>query len=144
MHTDIVWHEYSRLYVIWKTEVAKLNAHIAKTGRGVTSAISEAQTFEWIYIYTIFTRDAIISENRWQIASMSIDMKKLFMVSHATFHFLHALVYFNTLRPRQNGCHFADDIFKCIFLNENIWTLIKISLKFVPRVPLTVIQHWFR
>ena len=24
----------------------------------------------------------------------------------------------NTLRPRQNGRHFADDIFKCIFLYE--------------------------
>ena len=29
--------------------------------------------------------------------------------------------------------HFADDIFKCIFLNENIWFPIKISLKFVPQ-----------
>ena len=28
---------------------------------------------------------------------------------------------------------FADDIFKCIFLNENVWILIEISLKFVPR-----------
>ena len=27
---------------------------------------------------------------------------------------------FNTLRPRQNGCHFADDVFKCIFFNENL------------------------
>ena len=27
--------------------------------------------------------------------------------------------HFNTLRPRQNGRHFADDICKCIFLNEN-------------------------
>ena len=26
----------------------------------------------------------------------------------------------NTLRLRQNGCHFSDDIFKCIFLNENV------------------------
>ena len=26
----------------------------------------------------------------------------------------------NTLRPRQNGRHFADDIFKWIFLNENV------------------------
>ena len=42
----------------------------------------------------------------------------------------------NSLRPRQNGCHFADDIFKCIFLNENIWILIKISLKFVPKGPI--------
>ena len=38
----------------------------------------------------------------------------------------------NTLRPRPNGRHFADDIFKRIFLNENIWIPIKLSLKFVP------------
>ena len=31
----------------------------------------------------------------------------------------------NTLRPRQNGSHFADDLFKCIFLNENVWISIK-------------------
>ena len=38
----------------------------------------------------------------------------------------------NTLRPRQNGRHFPDDIFKWIFLNENVWISSKISLKFVP------------
>ena len=38
-----------------------------------------------------------------------------------------------TLRPRQNGRHFADDMFKCIFLNENVRISIKISLKFVPK-----------
>ena len=43
---------------------------------------------------------------------------------------------FNTLRLRQNGRQFADDIFKCIFLNENVWILIKISLKFVPKDPI--------
>ena len=43
---------------------------------------------------------------------------------------------FNTLRPRQNGCHFSDDIFKWIFLNENVWISINISLKFVPRGPI--------
>ena len=41
---------------------------------------------------------------------------------------------FDTLRPRQNGRHFADDTFKPIFLNENIWISIKISLKFLPKV----------
>ena len=30
----------------------------------------------------------------------------------------------------------ADDIFKCIFLNENDRILIQISLKFVPRIPI--------
>ena len=39
---------------------------------------------------------------------------------------------FNTLRPRQNGRHFADDIFNCNFLNEMVWISIKISLKLVP------------
>ena len=42
----------------------------------------------------------------------------------------------NTLRPRQNGRYFPDDIFKCIFLNENVWISIKFSLKFVPKVPI--------
>ena len=40
---------------------------------------------------------------------------------------------FNTLRPRQNGHHFPDDIFKWIFLNENIWIAIDISLMFVAK-----------
>ena len=56
----------------------------------------------------------------------------------------------NTLRPRQNGRHFPDDIFKCIFLNENVWISIKISLKFVPGGPnnnfpaLVQIMAWRR
>ena len=36
------------------------------------------------------------------------------------------------MRPRQNGRHFPDDIFKCIILNENVQISIQISLKFVP------------
>ena len=42
----------------------------------------------------------------------------------------------NTLRLRQNWRHFADDIFKCIFLNENIWISLKIRMKFVAKVPI--------
>ena len=38
----------------------------------------------------------------------------------------------NTLRPRQNGCHFAD-IFRCIFFYESGCISINISLKFVPK-----------
>ena len=56
----------------------------------------------------------------------------------------------NTLRPRQNGHHFADDTFKRIFLNENVRISIKISLKFVPKGPinnipaLVQIMAWLR
>ena len=42
----------------------------------------------------------------------------------------------NSLRPRQNGRHFADDIFNRISLNENIWIPINISLKFVAKGPI--------
>ena len=40
----------------------------------------------------------------------------------------------NTLRPRQDGRHFPDDIFKCVFLNENARISLKKSLKFVRKV----------
>ena len=42
----------------------------------------------------------------------------------------------NTLRPRQNGRYFPDDIFKRIFLYENVLISIIISLKFVPMGPI--------
>ena len=57
---------------------------------------------------------------------------------------------FNTLRPRKNGRHFPDNFFKYIFLNENVWIPIKISLKFVPGGPnnkfpaLVQIMAWRR
>ena len=43
----------------------------------------------------------------------------------------------NILKLRQNCCNFAEDIFKCIFLNENVRIFLKISLKFVPKVQIS-------
>ena len=42
----------------------------------------------------------------------------------------------NTLRPWQNEGIFANDMLKHIFLNENDYILIKISLKFVPHIQI--------
>ena len=56
----------------------------------------------------------------------------------------------NTLRPKQNGHHFPDNIFKCIFINENLRICVQISLTFVPHgaiktTPLLVqIMAWHR
>ena len=44
--------------------------------------------------------------------------------------------HLNTLRPRQDGRYFADGIFKCIFLKEDIWISINIWLKFVSKGPI--------
>ena len=56
----------------------------------------------------------------------------------------------NLWMPRQYGCHFLDDIFKWIFLNEQVQISIKISLKFVLKGPfnnipaLVQIMAWGR
>ena len=42
----------------------------------------------------------------------------------------------NSSPPEQNGHHFANNIFKSIFMNEKFCILIQISLKFVPKVAI--------
>ena len=48
-------------------------------------------------------------------------------------------LWVNTLSLRQNDRHLTDDIFKCIFLNENVCFSIEILLKIVPEVPINTI-----
>ena len=44
------------------------------------------------------------------------------------------IAVFNIMRSRQNCRHFADDMFKCIFLYENVWISLTRSLQLVPKV----------
>ena len=55
--------------------------------------------------------------------------KSSFFIKHTYEVLFTWLLYI--LKPRQNGRHFTDNIFKCIFLNENVWISIDISYKFV-------------
>ena len=51
----------------------------------------------------------------------------------------------NTLRPRQYCHHFADDNFKCIFMDESALILIiRFRWCLFLRSELTIFQHWFR
>ena len=52
----------------------------------------------------------------------------------------------NTLRPRQNGRHFANDTFKRIFVDENFRILMKFHWSLFLRVQfwLRIFHHWFR
>ena len=59
------------------------------------------------------------------------DDKLTFPVSDATVSTVGK--YIHTLKPGQDGRYFSDDIFKCIFINKNIWISIKISPNFVPK-----------
>ena len=44
--------------------------------------------------------------------------------------------HFNSSPPGQNGRHIPDENFKCIFMNERFYVLIRVSLKFVPKGPI--------
>ena len=70
-----------------------------------------------------------LKQSHWNIS-----MSHMFCLTHGP-EYAHTSM-FNTLRPRQNGRQFADDIFKCIFLNENVWIPIKISPIFLPKGPI--------
>ena len=48
-------------------------------------------------------------------------------------NFIRNTSWLNTLSPRQNECHFTEDISNAFSWNKNIWIRIRISLKFVPR-----------
>ena len=43
--------------------------------------------------------------------------------------------HISLISPGQHGRHFAYNIFRCIFVNEKSYILIKISLKFFPKFP---------
>ena len=51
---------------------------------------------------------------------------------------------FNSFPPGQNGRHIADDIFRCVFVDEKFGILIKFHRSLFLRVQLTITQHSFR
>ena len=84
------------------------------------------------------TNDLIQKYLIWRLSQDSLSLQNVYLYhiqctcTMPCFNFS----ILNTLRPRPNGHHFPDDIFQCIFLNENVWILIKISLTFVPKGPI--------
>ena len=73
--------------------------------------------------------------------------KSCFKDRSSCFYFVWS---FNSSPPGQIDHHFADDIFRCIFVNEKCCIVIEISLKFVPKGPfdnnpvLIYIKAWRR
>ena len=92
---------------------------------------------------TTLNRNVHISVPKWYIVGCGTgalwDLWDLYSNWLSESPFTCRVTIFNPLRPRQNVCHFADDSFKCIFLNENVWISIEISFKFVPKYPIDTI-----
>ena len=57
-------------------------------------------------------------------------------VVHLTYFFEKEMAMLTHLPLNKMAAILADDISKCIFLNEKLWFLIKISLRFVTKGPI--------
>ena len=68
----------------------------------------------------------------WETRHKKIILASIFL----SFDPISVRVNINSSPPEKNGCHFADDIFRCIFVYEKFCILIKISLKFVLKGPI--------
>ena len=92
----------------------------------------------WKYIYYLSNVWQVSQGyNYWQITASDSGFVHTYATSNYLKQVTTSLTYMpwvNTLRLRGNLCHFKADIFKCIFLNENIWISLQIALKFVPKV----------
>ena len=84
------------------------------------------QVMHWLYVCFVGNKQCDIRPAQYRVPQ---HLRWLFMEF--------SLVTIDTLRLRQNGHHFADDIYKCTFLNENVWISLTISLKFVPKFLIT-------
>ena len=71
------------------------------------------------------------SLHRW--ARLGSNMQQTQLACYESMGGHWQIIEVNSPSPTQNGRNFADDIFKCIFVNEKFCISIRISLKFVPK-----------
>ena len=144
----------------WTTNVLKLIffvislwREIAKTGYGNNGSFNDMSRICMKYDYADKQDNKYTDNSSWfpnfereHIWNQSVGnfVQNVYLPYHLTTELARppseqrywSLVSLNSSPPGQNGRRFADDIFRCIFLNENICILIKYSLKFVPKGPI--------
>ena len=92
----------------------------------------------WKKIWSSYFRVNVLSatHNKWSLHGrlliklrfMNLQSDWTYFKSKAVCHSVSHLPLSISSPPGQNGRHFADDIFKYISLNENLWISINISL----------------
>ena len=99
----------------------KTNKNNSESISAHTFILDGGQASSWIIskrffkCHTVFTAEIFLVHMSQTLRHNSVILLTLVVLN-----------YFNTLRPRQNGRHFADAIFKCILLNGNVWIPNKI------------------
>ena len=152
-----VWHSW-QLKCLFKslsgiTASKSHNLHYRPFARGICRWIpsqrvscAESVVASWrhigffilLYLFVFTQVSSSITEHTFAKLYVGVDASGFSSVGSPVLHTecdrhpVRNILRINTLRPKQNGCRFPDDIFKCIFFNENVWISLKISLKIVP------------
>ena len=82
------------------------------------------------HILNLYTTTWVFNRNRNIVGYIRL------IIVVTVFHRQGRAVLLTNLPLNKMAAILADDIFKCIFVNENFSILIKISLKFVPKGPI--------
>ena len=90
-----------------------------------------------IVAWVIKTTKMVTMVTRTAVKKMAMVITRIVRVSFG------CRFQFNTLRPKQNGRHVADDIFQRIFLVEMFAFRLNFHWSFFLWVQLTICQHWF-
>ena len=93
-----------------------------------------------IFKTSLYYKTRLILETRRYRRDFQLDLHVWMLDFNSDFIEIFPNGPVSTLRLNENRCRVADDIYKCIFLYENLCISIKTLLKFVPRYK----HHWFR
>ena len=128
---DVWWYLW-KWTVLWKDLDCK-------NGEGLLTLMQIFTTLLISLIMNTFMM-SYSTDQKYAYGSYFVTLVKLNMVGSYSYHSGTR----NILRPRQNGCHFPDDIFKCIFF-ERKWMnfLLKVYWSLFTRVQLTIFGRWF-
>ena len=124
---------------IWKTAKLKSNFIVGP----VYISLNLLHCIQYL-LYAIWYQIGLCHNKTWLYQSAQTIKDKLCPVY--TRHICHMWLLIlpagyesvSKLRPRQNGCHFPYKILKCIYLNENVWVSIKISLMIINRAVILI------
>ena len=80
----------------------------------------------------------------WCLLAPSHYLNKCWLISKIQWHSFDHDGNFNSSPPRQNDRDFADNILKCILLDEQFVFRFNFHRSLFLRVQVTISQHWFR
>ena len=93
----------------------------------------------WVFSWTSTGLTQTLKHNRLHVGSMPFVERDCILsvpLSHVWIIKLRVWIIGHNEYYLIPGRHFTDDSFKCIFVNEKLYTLIKVSLYLAPKGPM--------